>query len=325
MLSNVAFDKLTPFDSLYPFFTKQDKYYNGGREIDKEQFVKVYNDGGHYVALPRCRSKRSSHSRPKKSELDIFFDYVFLTGVRNDLRREKLSSFIIDSFIDKFGELDGLQTYVERMIERKWANFYKRLKTFKRKARLNKWNYFVTITYDDKKQTAETFRTKLKKCLANLHSRRGWKYMGVFELAPETKRLHFHAIMYIPQGEMVGLIEEKKDYSTSQHKMQTTFCNSFFAETFGRNDFKALTDNDIKKGRAIEYLTKYLSKTFERVFYSRGIPTEVLMKIKYEDVATVMFNYVNKFILFDDVVDWERDVLKIPKRKKVLKQMFMFG
>ena len=37
--------------------------------------------------------------------------------------------------------------------------------------------------------------------------------MGVFENAPETERLHFHALMYIPDGEMIGNIYEKKDYN----------------------------------------------------------------------------------------------------------------
>ena len=37
-----------------------------------------------------------------------------------------------------------------------------------------------------------------------------------------------------------------------------------------------------------------------------------------------MFDFVQKFILFDDVIDYERDVLKIPPRKKILQQMSMF-
>ena len=58
------------------------------------------------------------------------------------------------------------------------------------------------------------------------------------------------------------------------------------------------------------YITKYLSKTNERIVYSRDIPSEILLKVHFKDIATTMFDFVLKFILFDDVVDYDRDVLK---------------
>ena len=65
---------------------------------------------------------------------------------------------------------------------------------------MNRWNYFVTFTYDPKKHTAESFNKKLRKCLSNLHTRRGWKYMGVFEEGFENGTLHFQALLYVPKN-----------------------------------------------------------------------------------------------------------------------------
>ena len=318
-------DTLLPFDELYPYFKQNNQFYNN-RVINKEQYVKVYNDGGHYVAMPAFQKNKTLHFKKEKAELDKFFDNIFLVGLKNNLKGKALSDFLIDAILDEYSlDLEFVSEYVSVNFKRKLHNLHKRFKLFKRKANLNKWNTFVTITYDDKKHTAETFRQKLRKTLANFHTRRGWKYMGVFEYAPETKRLHFHDLMYIPENEMVGTIEKISDYSTAQHKMQTTYQNTFFLEKFGINDFESITDADIKSGRALDYIIKYIAKSDEKILYSRGIPSEILMKIDYKDVACLMFDFVQKFILFDNVVDYERDVLKIPLRKKILQQMSMFS
>lgn len=195
-------------------------------------------------------------------------------------------------------------------------------KRFRRKAYLNKWNYFVTITYDDKKHDEESFRKKLRRCLSNLHTRRGWKYMGVFEHAPETRRLHFHALMYIPDGEMIGNVAELRDYSTAQGQMQITHSNTFFADSFGRNDFEQLNEQELRHGGTINYLLKYISKTGERIVYSRGIPTAICMKVKDKDIATSMEDYVTKYLLFDDVIKYERDIARYKTKQMTFIDIF---
>lgn len=195
-------------------------------------------------------------------------------------------------------------------------------KRFRRKAYLNKWNYFVTITYDDKKHDEESFRKKLRRCLSNLHTRRGWKYMGVFEHAPETHRLHFHALMYIPDGEMIGNVAELRDYSTAQGQMQVTHSNTFFADSFGRNDFEKLNEQELRHGGTINYLLKYISKTGERIVYSRGIPTAICMKVKDKDIATSMEDYVTKYLLFDDVIKYERDIARYKTKQMTFIDIF---
>ena len=173
---------------------------------------------------------------------------------------------------------------------------------------MNRWTHFVTITYSDEKHTETEFRAKLRKCLSNLHTRHKWRYMGVFERAPETGRLHFHALVYVPENEMIGTITEKQDYSTKQHKMQTTHENDFFLLRFGRNDFEEISLVELKHGNAVSYLLKYIEKTGEKITYSRGIPAELHTTIDNDDIASKIRNFVLKYVLFDDVIDWERDI-----------------
>ncbi len=303
--------ELTPFDNMYSYFTDSGVFYDNNRKVNEEQYFKVYNDGGHYVASVLKKYQSVLPRKKMKSKLDYFFDYVYFTAIKSGVLRKNMFEFVKDTIIDEFGQIDDIDNYVQTGIDRKISNLHKRLKLFRRKARLNKWTHFVTITYDNKKHDAISFRQKLKRTLSNFHTRRGWKYMGVFEYAPETKRLHFHALMYIPKDEMVGQIEECKDYSTAQHKMQITHQNTFFADAFGRNDFAQLSEFEVKNGNAIDYITKYISKTNEKILYSRGIPDCVILKLHHSDVATVMQDFVLKFVLFDDVIDYERDILHI--------------
>jgi len=141
--------------------------------------------------------------------------------------------------------------------------------------------------------------------------------MGVFERAPETGRLHFHGLLYIPDGEIIGEINERTDYSTAKHTMQTTHENTFFEETFGRNDFCEVTEMELKKGQRINYILKYIEKTGERIVYSRGIPSEVYAKLGNDDIITEFTDFVTKYVLFDSVIDWERDVLRHRHYKQV--------
>lgn len=302
---------LTPFDELYPYFKDG---FNKVEGCGTEQYFKVYNDGGHFVGSLISHSDNSNQRQPK-TEFQKIFDMYFLLGMQNNLRKAKLHNFIKTCIIDDYGDIfEDLDKRLKILIERKFANIFSRLKLFKRKAHLNKWNYFVTITFDDKKHDEKSFRAKLKKSLANFHCRRNWKYMGVFEYSPENHRLHFHALMSIPQKEMVGTIEERQDYSTAQHKMQTFHINTFFEKMFGRNDFSKITDCDVKFGNAIDYIVKYIAKSGEKILYSRGIPSEILVKLNYKDIATLMFQFVQKFVIYDDVLTFENGQVVFNRR-----------
>lgn len=279
---------------------------------------KVYNDGGHFIAYSSVRSNHKCVKRKSAREaIDLAFDDLYRNAKRNGRKDAELEITVKDGLRTLFPDYPDLDDYVSDKIEKAYRNKWKREKRFRRKAFLNKWNYFVTFTFDDKKQNEETFRKKLRKCLANLHTRRGWRYMGVFERAPETDRLHFHGIFYIPDGEMLGGISEKQDYSTAKGQMQTYHENSFFEECFGRNDFAKLDETEIRRGKTVNYILKYLDKSGERIVYCRGIKSEIYLQIDGRDIVTEMQDFGTKYILFDDVIDWRRDVLCYTNYKQI--------
>lgn len=284
-------------------------FFGESEQPAEKPYYKIYHDGGHYIAT-RCGCKRKTvphkHSR---EDIDILFDSLYVTAMQDGLKGDDMITYIKAGILLLFPDYPALDKYIADKIERKLHNLYARKKRFRRKANLNKWNYFVTFTYDDSKHDADSFRAKLRKCLSNLHTRRGWRYMGVFERAPETGRLHFHGLIYIPDGEHIGMITEKTDYSTAQGKMQTTHENDFFQKAFGRNDFEELNEMELKHGQTLNYLLKYIGKTGERIVYSRGIPTEIYRKLNDDEIVTEMDDFGIKYILFDDVISWERDIM----------------
>lgn len=305
---------LIPCDDLdccpLPFFDDEPK------EPDRssEAWYKIYNDGGHFVATRLCRTKRKHIATSKtREDIDICFDSLYTAAVREglkDTKREKaLTEYISAGMLKLYPNSLFLEEYIAEHIKRKRHNLNVRKKRFRRKAYLNKWNYFLTFTFDDEKHTAETFRKKLRKCLSNLHTRRGWRCMGVFEYSPEKHRLHFHALAYIPDGEMLGKVEKKNSYSPKTGGVESRNENSFFAKNFGVNDFTEIDSMAIKHGHTINYLLKYIEKQGERIVYSRGIATEICKKLAGTEIITAYTDYIEKYVLFDNVLDWERDIM----------------
>lgn len=171
---------------------------------------------------------------------------------------------------------------------------------FVRKAYLNRFNYFATFTYDSAKHTEHTFKKGLSSSLAKLHSRKGWKYMGVWERS-ERDRLHFHALIFVPQDAMVGELFEKRDYDTRSKRMRLTIQNTYFNQRFGRSDFESI-DQSIKQlyNGILQYLLKYLAKSGEKITYSRGLPSYITADIADDDVVTEMGLWSQKLLLFDN-------------------------
>lgn len=157
-----------------------------------------------------------------------------------------------------------------------------------------------TFTYDSAKHTEHTFKKGLSSSLAKLHSRKGWKYMGVWERS-KRDRLHFHALIFVPQNAMVGELFEKRDYDTRSKKMRLTIQNTYFNQRFGRSDFESI-DQSIKQlyNGILQYLLKYLAKSGEKITYSRGLPSYITADIADDDVVTEMGLWSQKLLLFDN-------------------------
>jgi len=277
----------------------------------KGKFCKVYNDGGHYIAVPlQYTGKKRDRQQPTDETKTAreMFDSLYALAIADGKDKAETRTFLQDNLTAFFDSDTALNEFIDDNIKRRMNNYYSRRKRAKRKGNLNSWHYFVTFTYDDNKQTETGFRAKLRRCLSNLHTRRGWRYMGVFERAPKTGRLHFHGLFYIPENEMIGEITEKQDYSTKQHKMQTRHENSFFLETFGRNDLEDIRAFEHQNGNAVNYMLKYIEKTGEKITYSSGIPAEIYKEVPENDIICEMRDFVLKYVLFDDVIDWESDI-----------------
>ena len=207
--------------------------------------AKVYFDGGHYIAIPHVDQSHKKRKRITIETNQVLNESIESSAVKNDkvvmatakidlkmlfetlykknldkkprIRNEK----IIESLEKYIESKEKLNEFVKVNLERKKRNLIERRKRFARKIYLQKWSDFCTFTYDDKKHTEDTFKTKLSNCLKHFSSRKGWKYAGVWERSPQNNRLHFHALVYIPNNDLEFV--EVNDYSTKTYETQRIF------------------------------------------------------------------------------------------------------
>lgn len=315
-------------------------------EVHKK--VRVYNDGSHHIGIPYIPQpwKRKKKIATKQKQIipeneNVDADETLPVERENEVSKESLESIATNKVIattdglkmlfdrlydevrdkkrkekyeiilkefEKYLDKEKAKEFVDKNFERKQRNLIERRKRFVRKVRQQKWDYFVTLTYDDKKHNEESFRKTLSNTLKHLSSRKGWKYVGVWERGKDSNRLHFHALMIIPN--MVGEFEERRDYSTEHHKMQTANQNTFFLERFGRNDFSKI-ENDFILNDSIRYLMKYLEKSGEKIIYSKGLYTYFVTDIMEDDVACRIGIEDKKLLLFDNFTCFDSETGEI--------------
>lgn len=260
--------------------------------------AKVYFDGSHYIAIPHTerklgKKKRSKGLKEKKEKEKFEEAYAETKGKRKCEKVKEIKDKISVNFEDEAMADD----FIRVNMDRKERNAISRKVRLVRKVYNNEWNYFCTFTYDQSKHTEETFKKKLSNCLKHLSSRKDWRYIGVWERSPNKQRLHFHGLFYIP--EMIGELQEIRDYDTKNHRMQITLQNTHFNKTFGRSDFKKIERKEIL-GDSIAYLMKYLDKSGERIVYSRNIPTYYVTDILDEDIVCNLGDDDPRLILADN-------------------------
>ena len=263
-------------------------------------------------------AEKSEKIVKKVSKKEIFEDlYVKFIDLKKSARKKK----ILEEMRVYFKDSESCFRFVMNNFERKQRNLICRRIRMVRKANLANFNYFCTFTYDDNKHTEESFKKGLKTCLRNLCYRKNWRYMGVWERAPETKRLHFHGLFYIPENSMPGEIIEVRDYSTQFQRMQTTFQSEFFNNKFGRNDFEIVDENERRLGNALAYLMKYIEKTGEKIVYSKGLPQYFISDIMDDDIVCTIGQEDKKLLLFDDFKCWDEGVNMGKVSPEVIEQM----
>jgi len=294
---------------------------------------RIYNDGANFIAnAARTTVGMLERKKKEKSAMDFFFDEVYRVAyIKFAITPEYMKEYILYCMTEQFGEWEGMACYVDAKMITKDKSRYQRKMRFWRKAYLNDFNYFYTQTYDSSIYASEDeFRTDLKKALSNMHTRRGWRYAGVWEEGGKNGRLHIHMLLYVPENQMPGICEVKRDYSWKRHRMEERNENSFFAARFGRNDFKPL-DTQGRGKKPVQYVSKYMEKSSEKTLYSYGLPTYLGTEITDEEVAADMqaykktdagiipagfFRYVTfPFIAYNPVFRWFRpDGLQILPR-----------
>lgn len=261
--------------------------------------------------------KESPKNERKTTRKELFNElYQENLSVKKSERRKR----IINAMLPYFKDETETAYYVDRNLERKQRNLICRRIRLTRKINLQDFNYFVTFTYNDALHTEDSFKKGLKKTLANFGSRKGWKYVGVWERSPKKQRLHFHGLFNIPDGTMPPLMIEVNDYNFNTHRRQITHQNTYFNDRFGRSDFETIKDNSTL-GSAVVYIMKYLEKTGEKIIYSKGLPQYFISDIMDEDIICPIGLEDKKLLLYDDFRCWDEGVLMDNVSKTVISQM----
>ena len=301
------------------------------RPIEEEIIVQENEEGSKSERIPEpsfsLEDKNNENvekiekkpQKTRKMTRKELFEELYLKYM--DRSKKERKELIIKEMTPYFKDIDCCRIYVENNLERKLRNLICRRVRMCRKANLAKFNYFCTFTYDNNLHTEESFKKKLKACFRNLCYRKNWKYMGVWERAPKTNRLHFHGLFNIPNGAMPGEIVEVRDYDTKGHKMQESFQSTYFNRKFGRSDFKEIDEYDNKLGNAVAYLMKYIEKTGEKIVYSKNLPQYFISDILEDDVVTTIGQEDKKLLLFDDFRCWDEGVFMGRVSPEVISQM----
>ena len=246
--------------------------------------AKIYYDGSNWIVIPHTERSCRRRKQPEKSEELQQFEERFekVKGGRKS-RKAKL----LQEFTPMFKDEDEAANFVEQHFERLSRNRWERYKRMIRRGYTNRWNFFCTYTFDSQKHTEETFRRSLMNTLYHLADRKSWRYIGAWERGELKQRLHFHALTYIPEGGMPGVLEEHEDYSTKRHRREKSIQNSYFNERFGRSEFSKVS-NVFEVSDSIKYMLKYIAKNDEKVVYSRGLKTYIVSDVLDEDILCRM-------------------------------------
>lgn len=326
---------------------------------------KVRFDGSHYIATPHTtnpvkRTKRTEErisvfvkdgkyeleDKPKETveTVNEIKDQSTDKPKKKRMTRKQIFDELYDKYLymkpkerkkaiyadmkPLFKNESDLRIFIEDNCSRRWRNLVIRRQRFARKAYNQHFQWFVTFTYSDELHTEDSFRQRLLETLRRLATRKHWLYMGVWERGKNTDRFHFHALVYIPDGEMIGEFEKVTDYNKKTGKQKTITQNTFFAEKFGRNEFDDISMTDYAYGKAIAYIMKYMGKTNSKAVYSRGLyeyfrsdimGSDVLMKMEIADetdnrlILASDFMCINEGVLMGKVS--RETIAKMPKAK----------
>lgn len=138
-------------------------------------------------------------------------------------------------------------------------------------ALLNEWDYFVTLTLDQKeidRTNAEEVAKKFRKWLNNMVTRKDLKYIFVFEHHKDKKGIHMHGLVKCDKLNLSPSVSAKtgrpmytksgqRIYDLKDWKYGFTQCIDLYGEPI----------------HVAKYITKYITKDTEKIagnFYYAG-------------------------------------------------------
>lgn len=215
-----------------------------------------------------------------KMTLRELFDYYY-DGYSKMKWKARWSKMMSD-FAPYIEDEERRKEFLRVNFKRKRHNEKTRKMRLTRKMSVNGFNYFVTFTYSDEKMNAEQFKKKLKDYLKNNVSRNGWKYIGAWEGWDGSVRLHFHALMYIPDDAMPGENFVETKYNAVTKQMETHTRNTEFNEKFGLSTIEPIIG--VIRNQAYEYILKYMNKG-GKMMMSRNCPTFIKGWVKKKELV----------------------------------------
>lgn len=273
---------------------KRREYVDKIVEVDLNAFKpKIESAKNREAVMDRTVADGAETKQWQKMPLRKVFDKYYEKWQNEPKKRRR--ELLIDAVLPYHAGKKYAAAFVDQNLERKRQNEKNRNRRAMRKCNLNGFNYFVTFTYSDDKLTAERFYNKLRAYLKNKVRRNGWKYYGVWEGINGEKRLHFHALMYIPQGTMPGELVQEKSYNTSRKRMVETTGNTEFNEKFGRSDVEEICMPF--KHLVYNYVLKYLNKG-GKAMSSRNCPESIQGWMSEEDLICESDYTENQYIAF---------------------------
>lgn len=261
-----------------------------GRTIRKQKAVAVSVEDGKYK-LADADKNRAGAEDGQEQNADTFlttrkevFDELYdkYSGLKPHERKEAVG----EDMIGLFPNGDDAKYFVDENWRRKRRNLYSKKKRFEYKAYNQEYQFFFTVTYDDKKHNERSFESSLKSVFSNLHKRHGCLFQGVWEYGEEKGRLHFHGLISDPNRKILDGLEQVSEYNPKTGKMETFLQSKYFADRFGRNEFREIVPQ--MYDAAIRYITKYLSKQGVKPYYSKGLYRFIRSDVSGKDVICKM-------------------------------------
>lgn len=270
--------------------------------------VMIKYKNGHFIATPPGQGM-SAYRGVRSADLNYkLFNCYYEEARALEIPDDQIVDHVVTEIMNREDIEHWLSSEeVEQYVERARKNLWRRIERYKQKLYWLNPNYYVTFTYSDAKETRESFEKRLKMTLSNFHNRHGWLAIVVPEDGHEKGRLHFHCFINIPKGGMVGELFLNAKYSSKRLRREYFTDNTYFAARFGQSDWHPITRDDLLHGGLETYLTKYLTKSGNKIFYSRGIPSEIYAVIDTETdvVVSIREGLVWRYLLFDSFMDLE--------------------